>query len=283
MRKLLKYAVASLILCVTSCNDDDNNDEQSQNENPKTVDLGLPSGRLWANVNLGATSESETGLYFAWGETVGYTSDLNDGRIFWYDTYKFYEAPSVVLSNIPNYVKYTFADGLDGSDEKHPRGYWYDDEGNFIGDNINTLEDKDDAAQVILGNGWKMPSVEDVYELVQNCTFQWDAIGETKGMRFTSKINGNSIFLPAGGDRGFGMNSQTEQLHWSNEQGYYWTSTLSVPRSQLPTPPSSMVQESDYAYMLYWAAPSDKYPNGLNPTPFTAKRFGGRLIRPVHD
>lgn len=39
------------------------------------VDLGLPSGTLWANMNVGANSETDNGLYFAWGETTGYTAD----------------------------------------------------------------------------------------------------------------------------------------------------------------------------------------------------------------
>ena len=39
----------------------------------KAIDLGLPSGRLWADRNVGAESETDYGLYFQWGDVVGYT------------------------------------------------------------------------------------------------------------------------------------------------------------------------------------------------------------------
>ena len=50
--------------------------------NVEAVDLGLPSGTLWANMNVGATSTTDDGLYFAYGETTGYTSDTSDGHVF---------------------------------------------------------------------------------------------------------------------------------------------------------------------------------------------------------
>ena len=51
------------------------NDKKINSNGFDYVDLGLPSGTLWAACNVGASKPSESGLYFAWGETQGYTAD----------------------------------------------------------------------------------------------------------------------------------------------------------------------------------------------------------------
>ena len=60
------------------------------------VDLGLPSGTLWATCNVGATSPEQAGLYFAWGETEGYTADekWKLERVFFWENYKVKEISS---------------------------------------------------------------------------------------------------------------------------------------------------------------------------------------------
>ena len=54
------------------------------------VDLGLPSGLLWATCNVGASSPEQAGLYFAWGETTGYAAEqiTRGERKFLKKTYK---------------------------------------------------------------------------------------------------------------------------------------------------------------------------------------------------
>ena len=128
------------------------------------VDLGLPSGLKWATCNVGASSPEEYGLYFAWGETTGYTSEEVTGgvRAFSRDEYDAGSAASI-SSNL-------------------------------------TLEQ--DAASVNLGGNWRMPNIDDCLELINNCNHVWTAdYNGTKisGCIFISKVNGKSIFFPAAG------------------------------------------------------------------------------------
>ena len=156
----------------------------------KFVDLGLPSGLLWATCNVGAESSTDDGCYYAWGETTTKkTYDLN--------TYKYYSSSS------SSYTKYTSTD-------------------------CNTfLENSDDAAYVNWGSPCRMPTQVEFAELrnTDNCTWAWTSLTTSsgkivKGCLVISVKNNNSIFLPASGIR-------YESLllnHGSN--GYYWSSTL---------------------------------------------------------
>lgn len=128
------------------------------------VDLGLPSGLKWAKCNVGASSPEEYGLYFAWGETTGYTAnDVTSGvRAFTQDEYNAGPAASISADL--------------------------------------TLEQ--DAAHVNLGGNWRMPTKDEFQELVDNCNVVWinDYNGTgINGLTFTSNINMNSIFVPAAG------------------------------------------------------------------------------------
>ena len=76
-----------------------------------------------------------------------------------------------------------------------------------------------DAARLRWGRNWRLPTKEDVQELLDNCDWTWTRQGEHYGCLVTSKRNGRSIFLPAAGIR-----SDSELLH-ADEDGYYWTST----------------------------------------------------------
>ena len=126
------------------------------------VDLGLSV--KWATCNVGATSPEQAGLYFAWGETTGYTAnDVTSGvRAFDYATYNSGPAASI----------YTHL----------------------------TLEQ--DAAHVNLGGNWRMPASSEYRELLKNCDAVWTADYNGTGVAgrvFTSKVNGNSVFFPAAG------------------------------------------------------------------------------------
>ena len=101
------------------------------------VDLGLPSGTKWANMNVGATSPQESGLYFAWGETTGYTSETTDGRQFDWANYKWMAEGQSSWKYIS---KYQIDDGL-------TEACWYEYDGyKFAGDSLTELEVADDAA-----------------------------------------------------------------------------------------------------------------------------------------
>ena len=110
--------------------------------NREVVDLGLPSGNLWAKCNLGANSPEEAGLYFQWGDTVGYTKEqVGNGeglKYFSWSDYKF-----SIDGSSSNFSKYT------GSDK-------------------TVLDLEDDAAHVMLGGSWRMPTYDECLELYKN-------------------------------------------------------------------------------------------------------------------
>ena len=167
---------------------------------PKTeyVDLGLPSGTLWATYNIGATSPEDYGDYFAWGETEGY----NDGKTYFgLETYKWCEGSSSTLTKYCTNSSY---------------GY------NGFTDDKTELDLEDDAAYVNWGPDWCMPSDEQFRELINSSytTIEWTAQNGVNGRKITSKTNGNSIFLPAAGYR------EDSSLNEGGWFGYYWSRTL---------------------------------------------------------
>ena len=159
------------------------------------VDLGLPSGTLWATCNIGANSPEEYGDYFAWGETKGYNSGKTD---FDWDTYKWCSGPFYMLT------KYC----TDSSS-----GY------NGFTDDKTELDLEDDAAYVNLGPNWRMPSYEQWQELINSnyTTPQWTTQNGVEGRKITSNANGNSIFLPAADQGSFGG-------YWSRSLSISWPS-----------------------------------------------------------
>ncbi|MBQ3631800.1 MAG: hypothetical protein II949_11250 [Prevotella sp.] len=190
----------------------------------KAVDLGLPSGTLWANMNVGATSLQENGLYFAWGETTGYTGDASDGRSFDWASYK-WMTPGQAS---PLYItKYQIANG-------NTNACWYQFNWDildyeFIGDALTELLPEDDAAHANWGGEWYMPTEEDFQELNDNTTFEWITVGNVSGGKFTSKVNGNVIFLPAAGLSVNGV------LNDVGKCGYFWSSTLNGSNTNFAT------------------------------------------------
>ncbi len=175
--------------------------------NHEWVDLGLPSGTLWATKNVGAPKPEEYGSYFAWGETKP-KGDYN------WSTYKWMNAGQSSWSQIN---KYTFADG-------QKEACWYDGEGNFIGDGKTEFDPEDDAATANWGSDWQMPSLDQIKELINSeyTKTEWTRQGGVNGRLITSKSNGNSIFLPAAGCR-YGTS-----LIAADSGGYYWSRSLST-------------------------------------------------------
>ena len=147
------------------------------------VDLALPSGLLWCEHNVGASTPYEDGLYFSWGNVTGHTG--NDG--------------------------YDFGETNDGPYAQTP--------GAALTGNIPT-NGTYDAARHNMGSPCRMPTIGEFQELNNNCDSEWIDENGVTGRRFTSRINGNSIFFPASGNRyGTGLNNR-------GSNGYYWSASL---------------------------------------------------------
>ena len=81
----------------------DKTDPTPLNSNPPVnavaVDLGLPSGTKWANMNVGAEKPEDYGLYFAWGEIAGHNYDYSNGHCFSKENYKWYDGTNYTYDN----------------------------------------------------------------------------------------------------------------------------------------------------------------------------------------
>ena len=176
------------------------------------VDLGLPSGTLWAICNIGASSPEDYGNYYAWGETG--TKDIYD-----WDTYK-------------------YANGNNG-----------------FTDELTTLQVGDDPATT-WGSGWQTPDKEQWDELLNNTTNQWTTQNGVSGRLFTSKKNGQTLFLPAAGFR------WVSELHGAGSYGCYWSRSL-------------YTDDPNYA----WYFDFFSHRCGMN----YVYRYFGRSVRPVRS
>ena len=78
---------------------------------------------------------------------------------------------------------------------------------------------KYDVAYVKWGNGWRMPTMDEVHELCVECSFEWTTINDISGLKVTGP-NKNSIFLPATGGR------HSSELKYFGDSGWYWFGTL---------------------------------------------------------
>ena len=170
------------------------------------VDLGLSV--KWATCNVGASSPTGYGNYYAWGETSTKSRYDEDNCKTWERS----------MSDIRGNSSY-------------------------------------DAARANWGGSWRLPSEAECKELLNNCTRQWTTQNGVKGMLFTSKRNGNSIFFPAAGWR-YGTSTT-----YAGEHGYYWSST----------PYGSGTQ---YAYVLYLYS-------GGSASSYWNYRISGHTVRPV--
>lgn len=155
------------------------------------VDLGLPSGTLWAKCNLGANTPDEYGDYFAWGEIASKT-------LYNWETYQYSNDFYNTLTKYCNNPEYG---------------------NNGFTDELTTLLPEDDASTAILGSDWRMPTADDWQELFDNTTASWGHQGNVNGVFFTA-LNGNSIFLPAAG------HIEGSSYHNEGEIGNYWSSSL---------------------------------------------------------
>lgn len=135
------------------------------------IQMGLPSGIKWATRNVGATSETDYGKYFWWGDVVGYESA----------------------------VAHNFADNGSNDDTWDEPVRFLKSKG-ILDEYYNLVAERDGATQN-WGGDWRMPSMVDFAELKEKCTMEFTTVNAVKGCKVTSKVNGRSIFLPAAGYR----------------------------------------------------------------------------------
>jgi uncharacterized protein YjdB len=164
------------------------------------VDLELPSGALWATMNVGANVPEEYGNFFAWGETQPKDN-------YSWNTYQHAnsDGSTVLLTKYCN--NYTFG----------YNSYW---------DTYTELQPSDDAATANWGAYWQMPSNEQWAELLnsENISTEWVTQNGQQGLKVTSNRNGKSIFLP-----GAGYYEGTQHDAASASTGYhaiYWSRSL---------------------------------------------------------
>ena len=161
------------------------------------VDLGLPSGTIWATCNLGAESPEECGDYYSWGET-------KPKDCYYWDNYKF--------GDKDNLTKYNKEDGK------------------------NILDPEDDIVNAVLGGKWHIPTKEQMQELLDNTTIKKSELNGVKGMLFTSKTNGNTLFFPYSGSAA----GDSDNIWGEDKFTYCWSSSL-----------YTLYKNSKYAYALY--------------------------------
>ena len=167
-------------------------------QSAKAVDLGLSV--KWAAVNLGASAPEASGDYYAWGATAP-----NPGG-----DYSWSKCPYCSDGYGEKFSKYV------------PMGkmsYWG---GSGSPDNKRKLEPGDDAATAKLGGKWRTPTSAEFEELFKSCDTEWTTVNNVNGLKFTSRTNGNSIFLPAAGNR------NGNSLNYAGEEGLYMSSSLAT-------------------------------------------------------
>lgn len=204
---ILSAMVISTAFVLSSCSNDDEGDGShgeiiNAGKAPAgavAIDLGLPSGIKWANMNIGATSPEDYGDYFAWGETT----------------------PKATYA----WSNYKWCKGGSRSMTKYCTNQTWG-----TVDNKKTLEPTDDAAHVNWGGTWRMPTWAEYDELCNHCTWKFSSQNGVYGYKFTSKKNGKAIFLPFAGHW---MKDKYYDRSNGDMVGYYLSSSLfeEVPNS----------------------------------------------------
>ena len=171
----------------------------------KYVDIGLSV--KWATRNLGASTPSDYGDYYAWGE-------IETKSRFSTDNYMWFNYRGSVSEYI---IKYNSLSEFGPVDQK------------------KVLDKDDDAAFKKLGGNWRMPTADEMIELYStanssNYKWEWVEINGHYGWNITYLVNLNTIFLPAAGYR------IELALYKDNTEGYFWSSNVSVPVNKYDNP-----------------------------------------------
>lgn len=240
--------IAFFIVSTTSCKD----------KSPKVVfnavDLGLPSGCLWAEMNLGATSIEDHGCFYFWGdpEPCKYGSRYKYVNDCYYDGGGEPQVLKYVIN--PQYGKV---------------------------DNKRVLDNDDDAAFIATGGKWTIPTESDIDELISCCKWEEVEMNGKPGIKFIGP-NGNSIFLPNPGE----YNTVTYKLYEGSGSGYWTNSACHSTRhyswdfdgtvSVNWVPEESLTRE-DYAFALLFSVTY----RGLEVEKNFDYRTSSAMIRPV--
>jgi len=167
------------------------------------VDLGLSV--KWATCNVGADKPEDYGDYYAWGE-------LEPKENYTWENYRFrtsgYDEGTVRFSKYAS----IYYNGM------------YDENNRSVPDDKTLLEPEDDVAHVKWGGNWRLPTDDEMNELIDSCTWTWTTLNGVKGCRVTSNRPGytdRSIFLPATGKYGFEPENKSADT-W----GHYWSSSV---------------------------------------------------------
>ena len=183
MKNLMLIMIMAMMALSVKAQPANNDDVKNPHE---WVDLGLPSGTLWATMNVGASSPEDCGYYFAWGETS--TKDAYD------------------------WSTYIWCNGSENTLTKYCSDKDYGEV-----DNRTLLLPEDDAATVNWGAAWRMPTEAQMQELITRCKWTTIEINGVDCCRVTGP-NGATLILPESGVRSEVAQNETEQ------GGYYWSS-----------------------------------------------------------
>ena len=182
------------------------------------INLGLPSKTMWATCNVGADNPEDSGLLFQFGRVDGYRCDDKNNKFRTnkqnkQDTYS-EEMPVTSSGKV-----YTYGEILDLAD---------------------------DAAHVNMGGAWKMPTKDELEELVNNTTQEVETINGVKGMLFASNINKRQLFIPF-------------------MQGYWYNGTWYSLNKACTDIWASQVRVSStvYAYRIYCSSANGVYVNNF--------------------
>lgn len=177
------------------------------------VDLGLESGTLWMKYNIGAENESDFGLYFQWGDTVGYS-----------------DASHSTWSTCP---------GNGGASDYDETAFATWKATNLTNGVLNSDVD---AAYVHTNGAAKMPTQEQLQELIDSTTNEWTAINGVNGYKFTNKNDSSKyIFVPAAGYADSGS------IGGVGENGNAWSGSLGT-SSELYA--YYLLVDSDYLFVF---------------------------------
>jgi len=216
-------------------------------EEHEYVDLGLPSGTLWATCNIGAKSPEDVGDYYAWGET-----DLK-----W-------------MFNKNTYVHY---DHSNGKLKKYCKNRKF---GKV--DNLRELEPEDDVATYRWGSAWCMPTKEQCQELLDNTVVGEFTENGVKGYLFRAR-NGNTLFIPFTSYKaGTSLADDVDEYGFCN----IWTKTL-CPEGRDPGCSMSAYCGRDWTGLLY-GGPETAFVLALRTKKVVSlDRLYGVCVRPVRS
>ena len=244
MKKILLLMAFALPFVFISCDDD--KDEPSAQDGHEYVDLGLPSGTMWATCNIGANTPEEYGDYFSWGETA--PKDLYDCT-----NYKWWLYEATPINDFSYLVKETWY--------KYYSQNWTDN-GTVDGDFKTMLDPEDDAAYVNWGPKWRTPSLAQIQELMEKCNWEFIQRKGVNGYLVTGP-NRKSIFLPASG-------GYSDKIFNDRRYGYYWSRMRCSPNI-LPIEAADQGE----AYIMFFSSSSKEV--------WYDHRYDGIPVRPVRD